>query len=65
ASVGGQPQGTIHATDGQPWIRGYDWSSHDEQTVRCLSCDKDVSFPREQRRHSTHRIATPRPPVSD
>ncbi|MGB5381962.1 MAG: DUF4328 domain-containing protein [Acidimicrobiia bacterium] len=64
-SVGGQPQGTIHATNGQTWIRGYDWTSHDEQTVRCLSCDKDVSFPREQRRHNTHRIAAPRPPVSD
>lgn len=40
------------------WIRGYDWFGMDEEVVRCLSCDEDVVFPTEQKRHNTHRIAT-------
>ena len=56
-AAGGQPQSTIHVTDDQSWIRGYNWTGHEEQTLRCLSCNKDVSFPAEQKRHSTHKIA--------
>jgi hypothetical protein len=53
----GRSQGTIRVTDDQSWIRGYDWIGYEEQTLRCLSCSKDVSFPAEQKRHSTHKIA--------
>jgi hypothetical protein len=53
------PQDTIHVTDNGRWIRGYDWIGYEEQTVRCLSCDKHVSFPTELKRHSTHKIAMP------
>ena len=62
---GGQPQGTIHVTDDQSWIRGYDWTGYEEQTLRCLSCRKDVSFPTDQKRHSTHKIAAPDRPTGD
>jgi hypothetical protein len=55
---GPQPQATVHVTEDQPWIRGYDWIGSEAQTLRCLSCGKDVVFPAEQKRHSTHRIAT-------
>ena len=41
------------------WIRGYEWSGYEEQTVRCLSCRKDVSFPAGLKRHGTHKIAVP------
>ena len=41
------------------WIRGYEWTGYAEETVRCLSCGKDVSFPSELKRHGTHRIAVP------
>ena len=64
-AVAGQPQGTIHVTDDQSWIRGYDWTGYEEQTLRCLSCRKDVSFPAEQKRHSTHKIAAPDRPTGD
>lgn len=57
AIAGAQPQDTIHFSEDGPWIRGYDWVGLQEQKVRCLSCDKDVSFPTEQKRHSTHKIA--------
>lgn len=63
--TGDPPQGTTHVTDDQPWIRGYDWIGYDEQTVRCLSCEKDVSFPAEQKRHNTHKIAAPNRPIGD
>ena len=59
SAAGNQPQGTVHVTDDEPWIRGYDWIGSEEQTLHCLSCSKDVSFPYEQKRHSTHRIAAP------
>lgn len=65
ASAVGQPPGTAPVTDDPLWIRGYDWVGYEEQTVRCLSCDKDVSFPAEQKRHSTHKIATPDRSASD
>ena len=41
------------------WIRGYEWMGYEEQTVRCLSCRKDVSFPAGLKRHGTHKIAVP------
>ena len=63
--AGEQPHGTIHVTDDQPWIRGYDWIGYDAQTLRCLSCRKDVSFPADQKRHSTHKIAAPDRPTGD
>jgi hypothetical protein len=58
-TAGPQPRATVRVSDDQPWIRGYDWVGYEEQTLRCLSCDKDVVFPAEQKRHSTHRIAKP------
>jgi len=64
-AAAGQPQGTIHVTGDQSWIRGYDWTGYEEQTLRCLSCRKDVSFPAEQKRHSTHKIAAPDRPTGD
>lgn len=41
------------------WIRGYEWRGYAEETVRCLSCRKDVSFPSDLKRHGTHKIAVP------
>jgi len=41
------------------WIRGYEWAGYEEQTVRCLSCRKDVSFPAGLKRHGSHKIAVP------
>jgi len=41
------------------WIRGYEWTGYEEQTVRCLSCRDDVSFPAGLKRHGTHKIAVP------
>ncbi len=41
------------------WIRGYEWTGYEEQTVRCLSCRNDVSFPAGLKRHGTHKIAVP------
>ena len=64
-AAGGQQQGTIHVTDEQSWIRGYDWAGYEEQTLRCLSCGKDVSFPTEQKRHDTHKIAAPDRPTGE
>ena len=46
------------ATD-REWIRGYEWTGYAEETVRCLSCRKDVSFPDGLKRHGTHKIAVP------
>ena len=43
----------------QGWIRGYEWSGFEEETVRCLSCRMDVSFPAGLKRHGTHKIAVP------
>jgi hypothetical protein len=48
--------GAVEVTDDKPWVRGYDWVGYGEQTVRCLSCDKDVVFPAERMRHRTHKI---------
>lgn len=58
-AAGNQPQGTVHVANDESWIRGYDWIGYEEQTLQCLSCSRDVSFPAEQKRHSTHRIAVP------
>ena len=60
-AAGGQPQGTIHVTDDESWIRGYDWIGYEEQTLRCLSCSKDVSFPADQKtaQHPQDRGAGP------
>ena len=59
ASAERHPVSGVNVTHGRSWIRGYDWIGHEEQAVRCLSCDKEVVFPSGQERHSTHKIAVP------
>ncbi len=46
-------------TTDRTWIRGYEWRGYAEETVLCLSCRKDVSFPSDLKRHGTHKIAVP------
>jgi hypothetical protein len=59
ASAEQRPLGAVNVMSGQSWIRGYEWIGDEEQVVRCLSCDKEVVFPAERKRHNTHKIAVP------
>lgn len=59
ARLPGQAPDAPRTTTGREWIRGYEWSGYAEETVRCLSCRKDVSFPDGLKRHGTHKIAVP------
>lgn len=58
-SSGQVPDTQWPPTTDREWIRGYEWRGYADETVRCLSCRKDVSFPAELKRHETHRIAVP------